>query len=101
MQTVLGYAVSKVGIFKGARVTAFVCQWTIASQAIGHAITLEEYAEWWNESRSTVFRHQAEFRAVFGLPTPQPIADVALVKQVALAHGVKGVGGLPTSVLLA
>jgi hypothetical protein len=92
--TIAEYAVRKRGVMKGSRVVAFVCQWTMASQALGRPITLEDYREWWRESERTVYRHQAAFRDVFGIPTPQPFADQAIVRAEALAHGVKGVGSI-------
>jgi hypothetical protein len=99
--TLLEYAIGKAGVLRGARVCAFVTQWTLAQQAIGHHITIEEYRDWWNESTRTAYRHQSEFRAVFGMPTPQAIADHAIARAEALQHGVKGVGALPAELVLA
>jgi len=43
---------------------------------LGHPPPLEEYADWWRESRSTVFRLQARFREAFpGETTPQRLVD--------------------------
>jgi len=100
-RTLLELAISKVGVLKGARVCAFVCQWTIAAQAIGRPITIEEYADWWSESERTAYRHQAEFRRVFGVPTPQLFADQAIVRSEALTRGVAGLGSLPLDVVMA
>ncbi len=70
-------AAARVGQVKGAKVVAFVVMWAIAEEALGHPPTLEEYAEWWRESRSTVFREQARFREAFpGETTPQSLVDV-------------------------
>jgi hypothetical protein len=58
-------------------VVAFIVMWAIAEDALGHAPTLDEYADWWRESRSTVFREQARFREAFpGETTPQRLIDV-------------------------
>ncbi len=93
---------ARKGVLKGARVCTFIACWCIASQALGRAITLEEYAEWWKESERTVYRHQAEFREVFPhLSTPQAIADHAMARSEAMSRGVKGVGALPASIVLA
>jgi len=100
--TLLEHAIRHGGIVKGARVCAFVTQWTIASQAIGREITLPEYADWWNEKERTAFHHQAEFRSVFApLRTPQAIANHAIARAEAMQHGVKGLGNLPASLVLA
>jgi hypothetical protein len=70
-------AARHVGKVKGARVVAFIVMWAIAEDALDHPPTLEEYAEWWHESRSTVFREQARFREAFpGETTPQRLVDV-------------------------
>jgi hypothetical protein len=88
---------------KGARVQAFIAQWTIASQSIGGPITLAEYADWWREPRSTAFRHQAQFRELFPeLETPQPIADAAIARADEwTSRGVSGLGQLPASLAAA
>jgi hypothetical protein len=65
-----------VGQVKGAKVVAFIVMWAIAEEALGHSPTLDDYAEWWRESRSTVFREQARFREAFpGESTPQRLVD--------------------------
>lgn len=93
--------IARGGVLKGARVMAFIAQWTMASQSVGHPITLDEYAEWWRETRTTAYRHQREFRELFpGMKTPQPIANAAIAR----AHewrdeGVKGFGHLPADVV--
>jgi hypothetical protein len=100
--TLLDYAIQRAGIVKGGRVCAFVTQWTIASQALGREITLPEYADWWNQKERTAFHHQAEFRSVFEpMLTPQVIANHAITKAHAYQGGVKGVGALPASIVLA
>lgn len=100
--SLLEHAISKVGVYKGARVCAFIVQWTIASNALGREISLAEYAEWWREQERTAYNHQREFRQAFPpLQTPQPLADLALVKQAALARGVQGIATLPANLVVA
>lgn len=73
-------AAANVGQIAGAKVVAFIVQWGIACEALGHSLTLEDYADWWHASRSTVFREQARFREAFpGETTPQRLVD--LLKQ--------------------
>jgi hypothetical protein len=70
-------AATRVGKTSGARVVAFIVQWAVAAEALGHALTLDEYADWWHASRSTVFREQARFRDAFpGETTPQRLVDL-------------------------
>ena len=70
-------AAKNVGQVAGARVVAFIVQWAMTEEALGHPPTLEEFADWWYASRSTVFREQARFRDAFpGETTPQRLVDV-------------------------
>jgi hypothetical protein len=70
-------ASARVGQTKGAKVVAFIVMWAIAEDALGHPPTLDEYAEWWRESRSTAFRLQARFREAFpSETTPQRLVDL-------------------------
>jgi hypothetical protein len=56
---------------------AFVVCWAITEEALGHPPTLEEYGEWWRQSRSTIFREQALFREAFpGQSSPQRLVGL-------------------------
>jgi hypothetical protein len=70
-------AAANVGQIAGAKVVAFIVQWAIAQEAVGHTLTLDEYGDWWNVSRSTVFREQARFREAFpSEATAQRLVDL-------------------------
>jgi hypothetical protein len=94
VRSLIEVCVGRGGPMKGARVGSFIAAWAIASHAMGHAITLDEYRDWWCESERTAFRHQANFRELFPhLHTPQPMAD-ALIRAYdddVVRYGVKGV----------
>src|SRR4051794_18566436 len=84
-----------VGQVKGAKVVAFLVCWAVAEEALGHPPTLDEYADWWNESRATAFREQARFREAFpGETTPQRLVDALKSEDGAtwFKRGVRGVG---------
>jgi hypothetical protein len=100
-RTIMELCVARGGVWKGSKVTAFIAQWAIASQAMERPITLAEYGEWWKESRATIYRRQAEFRELFpGLDSPQPIADAAIARADEwLSRGVEGLGSLPADVV--
>lgn len=86
-------AIGKKGVIKGSRVLAFILCWGIAEEALGHPPTVEEYADWWKESRSTAFREQARFRECFPQETtPQRIVDLLQAQRV--DWKTKGVNGL-------
>jgi hypothetical protein len=75
--TLLELAYGRTGsMLKAARVLAFVTAWDVVRRDLGRAPTVDEYAAWWKESRSTAFGHQAEFREVFGVDTPDVILDL-------------------------
>jgi hypothetical protein len=98
--TLIEVCIAHGGIRKGARICTFITQWTMASQAIGHEITLEEFADWWKDPRSTSYRYQQEFRECFPhLKNPQAIANLTLARLEASQHGVTGVGSLPASLI--
>jgi hypothetical protein len=100
---IIDVCISRGGLRKGVRVQTFITAWTLASQSMGRPITLDEYAEWWKQPRSTAFRHQAEFRAVFPqLETPQAIANVVIARgREWQTRGADGIGQLPASLVAA
>lgn len=56
-----------VGMRKAMKVMTFVAAWEMArrdwsTNHPGEVFTIEDYADWWKESRSTAFREQALFR---------------------------------------
>ncbi len=87
------------GVIDGARCLVFVAQWSMASHALGKAITLEEFRDWWRISHGSAYRSQRLFRGLFpALPTPQPIANRAIARaQEWQEQGVKGFGALPAA----
>jgi hypothetical protein len=90
--------VARGGPLRGGRVGAFIAAWAIVSHSKGHAITLDEYRDWWCEPERTAYRHQANFRALFPhLHTPQPLADALIraYRDELVRDGVKGVLGKP------
>lgn len=76
--TILEVAYAHSGsMLKAARVVAFIEAWGITTRELGHEPTIIEHAEWWGESRPTVYRHLAEFREVFNAPTPTAVLAIA------------------------
>jgi hypothetical protein len=70
-------ASARIGQIAGAKVVAFIVQWAVTEEALGHAPTLDEFADWWHASRSTAFREQARFREAFPAETtPQRLIDL-------------------------
>lgn len=94
--SLLQIAHKRMGFLKGTRVVAFIVSWAVAEEALGHPPSLEEYADWWKESRSTAFREQARFRECFpGEETPQRIVDLLTAQRENwYRQGVGGAGNM-------
>jgi hypothetical protein len=74
--TVLEVAYARTGsMIKAGRIVAFVAAWGIVRRDLGRTPTVDEYAAGWKVPRSTSYKHLGEFRACFGLDTPDPILD--------------------------
>lgn len=73
--SLLELAVARTGsMIGGAKVAAFVWAWGQVRDELGRNPSMEEYAAYWREGRSTAYRHQAAFREVFpGLEDPGPV----------------------------
>ena len=69
-------AVKNAGIKFGSQALVYGACWAITTESLGREPTMEEFAEWWHESRSSVFRDQSIFRKAFPtLKTPWPIFE--------------------------
>ena len=69
--TLVEWAYARTGsILQAGRVVSYVVKYAAAREALGEDPSAERYAEWWGESYSTAYRHQAEFRQVFGHESP-------------------------------
>ena len=100
-KTLLQLAVANGGLIKGYRAVGFILCWAIAEEMISHPPTLDEYREWWKESRATAFREQAIFRECFpGETTPQRIVDAIKVRRDEWREGgVKALGKLSVEII--
>nr|CRY96443.1 hypothetical protein [uncultured prokaryote] len=59
-------AKERVGSLRASKVLAFIAEWQLAMDELGFgALGIEDFAEWSDESKATVYRHQASFRAAF------------------------------------
>jgi hypothetical protein len=65
------------GSYRGApKLAGFILAWATVRRDLGHSPTIEEYAEWWNESPRNAYYEQVRFREAFPkLATPDPIVD--------------------------
>lgn len=67
-------AVANGGFRKAIKALSWAHSWIYVEVALGREPSVDEVAEWWNESRRTAFREQAAFRECFpNLDTPAPI----------------------------
>jgi hypothetical protein len=69
-------AVRNAGFRFGSLALTYAACWAITTESLGREPTMDEFAEWWHESRSSVYRDQAVFRKAFPtLRTPAPIFE--------------------------
>jgi hypothetical protein len=79
--TWLEVAISNAGILKGTAAITWAWVWGITRESIGHEPTVEEVADFWNQSERTTYRDQAAFRKAFPtLDSPAPYVDNPQIK---------------------
>lgn len=61
----IAVAVSRAGFHKGTRCLGFAACWMIAARKHGRSMTVDEYGEFWLQSRAQSFREQQLWRQVF------------------------------------
>lgn len=94
-QTLLQLAVRRVGLMRAGRVLAFMVAWDVVRRELDREPTLEEYGDWWRQSRATSFREQKLFREAFpGEVTPTRLLDAA-GDEWDRRRGWKGLGAVP------
>ena len=50
--------------------------WSIAESSLGRELeSIEEYGEWWKQSRATSYREQMAFRKAFPFDSPRELFD--------------------------
>lgn len=52
----------RLPVMKATRVTLALCQWAIASDAVGHFVSISEFARWSGEDIRTVERRSSLLR---------------------------------------
>jgi hypothetical protein len=73
-RTWIEVAVANGGFRKTYKALQWAHSWIFVEVALGREPSVEEVAEWWNESRRTAFREQAAFRECFPtLDNPAPL----------------------------
>lgn len=94
--TVLEWSYARTGsLRKAMRVTSLVEAWAIARTAleVDH-LTVDEYAAWWKEARSTAYKHVGEFREVFGHSDVDQVVNVVQVAREAAQRDRLDLSGL-------
>ena len=69
--------VEKVGWREGLRALTFLAAWGLATDALGHPVTMKEYASYWNQSEALTYRERVAFGTVWPeyVETPGVIWD--------------------------
>ena len=59
-------AIQRMGFRKGGQALTFAVCWWIVTRKLGRPPeTVDEYSDWWKQSRATGYREQAVFRKTF------------------------------------
>ena len=78
-RTWLEVAILNGGLRDAIKALTWAHSWIHVQVALGRDPTVEEVAEWWNESRRTAFREQAAFRKWMRETPPFSPEDMALL----------------------
>jgi hypothetical protein len=90
-QTWLEVAIQNAGLRKAITATNWAYCWAVTREAIGHDPSVEEVAEWWNQSRRSAFRDQAAFREAFpDLDSPSAIYATPEARRALARHAAAG-----------
>ena len=72
--TLAAVLIDRFGFRKACRVMGFIAAWGIVCESLGRPPeTIDEYSDWWKQSRAKGFREQKEFRECIALETPTPL----------------------------
>jgi hypothetical protein len=69
--------VEKVGWRQGLRALTFLAAWGLATDALGHSVTMKEYTEYWHQSLALSYKEREAFGAVWPelVETPEVVWD--------------------------
>jgi len=69
--------VEKVGWRQGLRAVTFLAAWGLASDALGHPVSVKEYTDYWHQSLSLSYKERDAFGAVWPelVDSPEVIWD--------------------------
>jgi hypothetical protein len=89
-RSVMEEAIARAGVRKGFKACTFIAAWAVFirewEQSHTEAPLLDDYAAYWGENRSTSFRDQQQFRAVFPeFATPSEVLDMARSARVSVS----------------
>jgi len=67
--------VEKVGWREGLRAVTFLAAWGLATDALGHPVSMKEYAAYWKQSEALTYRE----RVAFGTVWPESVDNPEVV----------------------
>jgi hypothetical protein len=77
-QELLADCINRTGWRTGARLALFCQMWAIAEDELGRELSPEDYVEWSDEGRSTIYRRLKELREAFpGVHTPHGLVTIS------------------------
>lgn len=71
------FVVEKIGWRQGLKALTFLAAWGIASENVGHPITMQEYTDYWGQSLATSYKERDAFAQVWpdAMKTPGVVWD--------------------------
>ena len=95
-QTLASVTMQRAGMREGVKVMNVMMQWWLVHHEIGHAPTVEEYADWWGLSLAQAYRHRVLFRECW--PEVSDPSGMAAVLGLDLVEGeVKHAAAVPVT----
>jgi hypothetical protein len=55
------FVVEKIGWRQGLRALTFLAAWGIATENVGHPVSMQEYSDYWGQSLSTSYKERDAF----------------------------------------
>ncbi len=64
--TLAEHLAARIGLRGAIKVLSFMVAWELAAQGLGREpVNVDEYSDWWRQSRSTGYREKALFTKAF------------------------------------
>jgi hypothetical protein len=66
------FVVEKIGWRQGLKALSFLAAWGIATENVGHPVTMQEYTDYWGQSLATSYKEREAFGQIWPEATGSP-----------------------------